>query len=155
MSTLSLDELFDGVTFTQKFRIDKNLNIIHIRPWIYKEGTLADGDFRCQVYLDGTLVNEATINYTNINAAFTETYAHGFIRFDFDSLPLRLKDTELETEYELRFEMINHTTDMNNYLAIVRNWDLKIYTTYGDVVNGEGVNDMIEPAGLEFYEIKI
>lgn len=154
MSTLIVDELFPGVNFDQKVKIARNINVKHIRPWVYLRGTLPDGDFTLEVIQGATTLATSTINYTDINAAKTLTYAHGFIRFDFDSLALQVAEGNTEEEYTFRFYMNNHTEDQNNFLALVRNWDIKIYPAYGDAVDGEGVNDMVEPAGLEIYEVR-
>lgn len=155
MSTLIVDELYDGVQFNQTVKLKRNIMVSHIRPWIYKHGTLQDGQFRVQVYDGATFLAEAEIDYVDLNGAFTETYAHGFIRFDFDALQLNIPETSTEKEYIFRFEMINHTTDSSNFIGIVRNYEHKIYTTYGAVDgNGEALNDFIEPGGLEIFEYK-
>lgn len=155
MSTLIVNELYNGVAFNQNVKFKRNIMISHIRPWIYKHGTLQDGDLRVQVYDGATLLNSATVNYVDINAAFTETYAHGYLRLDFDTLQLNIPETSAEKEYIFRFEMINHITDTANFLGIVRQYEHKIYPTYGDgVVNNEAVNDFIEPCGLEIFEYK-
>ena len=155
MSTLLVDELWDGVQFDQKVKITHDLQLAHIRPWIYKHGTLVDGQFRCSVYQGAILLTTAEIDYADINAAFTEDYAHGNIRFDFDSMALHVADGSTESEYTFRFEMVNHTTDSNNFIGICRQWDLKVYDIYGSgVVDNEPPNDAVEPAGLELYEYK-
>lgn len=152
MSTLILDELFPGVQFSQNFRILRDLNVSHIRPWIYRNNDLLDGDLQLEILQGSTVLITKTLSYVDINAAFTEDFAHGFLRFDFDSLSLRVNEGNTEEEYTARFSMINHTLAEDNFLGIVRNWDIKIYDTYGDVVSGQGVNDYIEPAGIEIYE---
>lgn len=153
MSELLVDELYPGVEFTQNFKITRDINISHIRPHIYLHGTLVDGEFQCEVLQGATVLVTKTLDYTLINAVKTETYAHGFIRFDFDPLTLRVDEGSVEEEYSLRFSMINHTKDTGNFLGISRNWDLKIYDTYGNgVINNQAPNDSIEPAGIEVYE---
>jgi hypothetical protein len=155
MSTLLVDELFPGAEFNQDFKIFRELNVGSVRPWVYLEGTLADGDFTLEVLDGATLLATSTITHTQINAAKTETYAHGYMRFDFDSLALHIPEGETEKEFTLRFSMQNHTKDISNYLAIARIWDLKFYDIYGtDVTNNEPPNDSVEPAGIEIYEQK-
>jgi len=44
MSTLILDELYAGVIFSQKLNINRNVGVRYVRPWIYKQGTLVDGE---------------------------------------------------------------------------------------------------------------
>jgi len=155
MSTLVQDKLEPGIIFPQKFKINRDLQVAHIRPWIYKQGTLVDGDLTCEVYENGTLLATSTINYQDINDAIIAPYFHGFIRFDFESLVLHLEEGQTESEYEVRFYMDNHTLDNSNFIAINRNWDLKIYNTYGPgVVSNQAINDMIEPAGLEIFEYR-
>jgi len=134
MSTLIIDEMYPGVEFAQTVKIFRDTNLAHVRPWIYLEGTLADGDFQLEVLQGANVLATSTINYVDINDAKTETYAHGFIRFDFDSLSLLVSEGNTDEEYIFRFSMINHTKDTSNYLAIARNWDIKIYPTYGDVI---------------------
>ena len=156
MSTLLIDELYDGINFDQPITIERDLNIIHVRPWIMKWGTLVDGDFTCEVYDGATLLATSTISYTDINAEFTDDYAHGFIRFDFDSLSLRIPEGSIDKEYTFRFYMDNHTTDASNFISIVRRWEAKVYDTYGTgVIDNEAPNDSVEPAGIELYNYKL
>lgn len=152
MSTLLVDELYPGVVFEQPIKITKNIMVAHIRPWIYRRNDLVDGDFQLEVFDDATLLASRTINYVDINAAFTEDYAHGYIRFDFDPLQLNVPETLSEKEYILKFSMINHTLDTNNFIAISRQYEQKIYPTYGaGVIGNEAPNDMVEPGGVEIY----
>ena len=153
MSTLLVDELYDGINFDQAIRIKRDVNLAHIRPWVYVQGTLVDGDFTVEILDGDATIFTASIPYTQINAMKTETFAHGFIRFDFESLALHVEEGSNVKEYTLRFSMQNHTTDTNNFLGIVRQWEDKIYDLYGNnVLNNEAPNDTIEPAGLEFYD---
>lgn len=155
MSTLLVDELYPGIQFDQKVTIFRDLNVRHIRPWIYVQGTLVDGDFQLEILDGATVLATSTINYADINAGKTETYAHGYIRFDFDSLALHVPENETSKEYTFRFTMQNHTEDTSNFLGICRIWDIKFYDIYGDdVVNNEPPNDSVEPAGLEIYEVR-
>ena len=148
MSTLIVDELYDGVLFSQPFKINKNTSLAHIRPWVYAQGTLVDGDFRCTVKEGSTILAMDTINFATINAGMLDTYNHGFIRFDFDSLVLRLPEGVTEKEYTIEYEMINHTTDTGNFIGIVRRYEAKTYDTYGTgVIANEAPNDMVEPSG--------
>lgn len=154
MSTLLVDELFPGINFDQDVKIFRDTNIESIRPWVYIEGTLVDGDFTLEVLDGATSIATSTITHTQINAAKTETYAHGYMRFDFNSLALHIPEGASEKEYTLRFSMQNHTKDLNNYIAIARIWDIRFYDVYGDVTAGEPPNDSVEPAGIEIYEQK-
>lgn len=149
MSTLIVDELYPGVIFSQTLVIKRNLSIAHIRPRIYKQGVLLDGDFVCRVKDDDTLIKEVSINYVDINEATPEVYMNGFIRFDLDPLTLILPDNAESKEWQIEFEMINHTQDSNNLIAINRSWEDKIYETVTPAPN-----DMVEPGTIEVYEIK-
>lgn len=151
--TLVVDELFDGIEFCQNFRINRSMNIAHIRPWMVKWGTIADGELVLQVEQNDELLIESTIDASVINSEITSTYFHGQIRFDFDSLQLN-HDREAEyTEYTVKVFMRNHTTDPNNFMGTIRRYELKFYDTYGDQVeNNEAPNDMVEPLGFELFE---
>ena len=153
MSTLVVNELFPGVVFNQPVKIFRNMSIAHIRPWIYKRGTIQDGSMQLTILDDATTLKVVTIPFTDINSNIPGTFAHGYIRFDFELLQLNIPETFSEKIYTFRFEMINHTLDANNFMGIVRQYELKIYPTFGDgVVGGEAPNDMVEPNGLEIYE---
>jgi len=149
MSTLLIDELFAGVTFEQAIRITRDVSVAHIRPWIYKEGTLVDGDFQLEILQGATSLITKTINFATINTAIPQDFAHGFIRFDFDSLILRLGQGVTEQEYTLKFSMINHSTNLNNYIAISRRWETAVYPLFDTALN-----DSVKPGGLEIYEYK-
>jgi hypothetical protein len=155
MSTLIIRELNDGITFTQPIKVDRNLSIRHVRPWVLLHGVLTTGDLQCRVLQGATELASVTINYVDINAAKTETYAHGYIRFDFDSLILNRAEGEQSTDYILEFSMINYVDDPANYLGIVREWDQKSSIVYGEVDgNGNACNDFIEPAGYQIFEYR-
>lgn len=155
MSTLLVDELFSGVQFNQKIKISEDLNLAHVRPWIYKQGVLQDGDFKLTIFDGGNELISSEISYVDINEAIPADFFHGYIRFDFKSAALRVPEKVSEKEYTFRFEMINHTTDTNNFIAISRTWDQKIYPIYGeDVINNEPPNDSVEPGGVELYAWK-
>lgn len=152
MSTLLVDELFDGVTAKQTIRISRNLSVKSIRAWIYKQGTLPAGTFELSI-LDGVnLLGTSSILSTDINSNISSTYAHGFIDFSFDNLILNIPETEEKKEYNLEFTF-NAAFDGSNFIGLVRRWEAKTYPTYGDgVVGGEAPNDSTEPYGLEIYE---
>ena len=155
MSTLLIDQLFSGVTFVQPIKVSRDISIAHVRPWVYIQGPLATGDFQCRVLQGGTVLATSTINYVDINSALTETYAHGYLRFDFESLILHRAEGEEDTEYIFEFSMINFTNSPTNFLAICREWDIKSGITYGDVDgNGDAVNDAIESCGYEIFEYR-
>lgn len=152
MSTLVQDILENNSSLEQSFKIYRKTNLAHVRPWIYVQGTLLDGDLQLEILDGATVLVTETISYTDINAAKQNTYAHGWIRFDFDSLQLNIPEGSIEKEYVARLTMINHTNDPSNFVAWNREWDFKKYENYGDVDGlGDPINDMIAPFGLEFY----
>ena len=155
MSTLVIDELYPGVVFSQNFKILNDVGLKHIRPWIYVQNTLVDGDLQLEILEGATVLKTVTINYALINAAKDDTFVHGYLRFDLENLVLRIPQGSTEHEYTIRLEMINHTLDTTNYLAVCRQWDHKSYSLYGSgVVGDQAPNDMVEPLGLEFYNLK-
>lgn len=154
MSTLLIEPLLNGTIFEQPIKVDRSVSIAHIRPWVYINGTLTSGVFTCKVFQGATELTSATINYTDINAAKTETYAHGYIRFDFDSLILNKDNGETKTEYILKFSMEGYVDDPSNYLGIVREWDAKSSIVYGSISGSSALNDYIEPAGYQIFEYR-
>lgn len=150
--TLLVDELYPNIVFEQNFRINKTISMPHLRPWIYKQGTLQDGDLTLEIWQGADLLKTATIVYTLINAEITGTYAHGQIRFDLDPLQLNHDRKQEWTEYQIRLYMANHTKNVNNFIGTVRRYESKFYDTYGNgVIDNEAPNDMIEPLGFEIY----
>jgi hypothetical protein len=141
---------------TQKFKVKRSVSIAHIRPWIYLEGTLADGIFQCRVLQNGVELAKSQIPFNEINAVKTLQYAHGYIRFDFPALTLRRNQEDTETEYVIEFRMIGHTTSASNYLAMVREWDQKSSVLYGDGTadDNQASNDKIEPYGYQIFEYR-
>jgi hypothetical protein len=156
MSTLIVDQLTDTLVVTQAIRVNRSVSIAHIRPWVYLQGTLADGSFRCRVYQGANLLATSLIPVADINAAKSQPYAHGYLRFDFDSLILHRQEGESDTEYIFEFGMVGHTLDNNNYLGIVREWDLKSSILYGAGLdtNNQAVNDQVEPYGYQIFEYR-
>lgn len=151
--TLLVDELYPGIVFEQNFRIKDTIQMAHFRPWIYKHGTLVDGDLTLEVIYDGQILTTETIGFEKINEEIPGTYAHGQIRFDFDALQLNHDRKSEWTNYTIRLYMDNHTRDTDNFMGAVRRYELKFYDTYGaGVVSNEAPNDMIEPLGFEVYE---
>jgi hypothetical protein len=150
MSTLLVDELFNGVVFEQPIRITKSTQFAYIRAWIYKNGTLASGNLQLQVYDGATLLKTVSIPYADINTNIPLPYAHGYIKFDVSPLALNVNPTETYHEYILKFSMSGYTNDLNNYMAIVREWDGPKYP----MVDGYPVNDSEEACGLELYSYR-
>jgi len=150
MSTLLIDELYPGVEFEQVIRITRDTNLPHVRLWIYKEGTLVDGDLTCEVLEGATVLATAQISYEDINLNITQNYAHGYIRFDFDSLELNIPESQTTADYTLRFTMQNHTRDESNYVAVSRDWERNKYPLFDTKPN-----DSVSPAGIELYEIRM
>lgn len=151
--TLIIDELYNGITFAQKFRINRTMSLAHFRPWIMKWGTPAAGDLVLQFWQDGSLLKEVRLSATEINANITGTYFHGQLRFDVDPLQLNHDREAPYTEYEVRLFMDGYTTDTDNFYGLIRRYEQKFYETYGDdVVDGEAPNDMVEPLGFELFE---
>lgn len=152
MSTLLVDEIFDGITARQTIRIDRAISVKSIRVWIYKQGILPSGSFELSIVDGSTQLSTSTIEHSEINSNISSTYAHGFIDFSFENLVLQIPETEEKKEYTLEFTYSGNF-DSTNFLALVRRWEAKTYPTYGaGVIDGEAPNDSTEPYGLEIYE---
>lgn len=149
MSTLLADQLLPGLEFVQPIKIDRRTNLPHIRVWIYKSGTLVDGDLTLEVLKGSDVLATSEISYQTINAEIAQPYAHGYIRFDFDSLELNVAEGESETDYTLKVSMKNHTKDLVNYISVVRTWEDDLYPVF-DIPP----NDSVKPAGIELFEAR-
>lgn len=149
MSILLVDEMYPGVVFSQKIYLQKDADISHVRPWIYKQGTLTEGDFICRIKDGTTVLDTATISYTEINETNTLNFAHGFMRFDFNNTTLHVPEGVVSKEYIFEFEMINHSKDTTNFIGICRSWDNEIYPPVDTPANS-----FVTPAGIEIYTYK-
>jgi len=150
---LVVDELFPDIVFEQNFRIRETIQMAHFRPWIYKQGIIADGDLTLEVLKDGEILKTVVITSSEINTEIPGTYAHGQIRFDFDTMQLNHDRKQEWTEYTVRVYMDNHTKSVDNFIGTVRRYELKFYDTYGTgVIMNEAPNDMVEPLGFEIFE---
>lgn len=152
--TLLVDELYNGITFTQNFRINRSMSLAHFRPWIIKWGT-PDGEMVLQILQGATVLKEVRLTALEINAAIPATYFHGQIRFDVEPLQLNHDRTQEWTEYTAKLFMDGYSTDPSNFYGVIRRYEQKFYDIYGDgVVNNEAANDMIEPLGFELFEYR-
>lgn len=150
--TLVVDELFDGVVFTQNFRINKTMSLAHFRPWIIKWG-IPDGQLVMQILQNDEVLKEVKLESELINTMIPGTYAHGQLRFDTNPLQLNHDRREEWTYYQIKLFTENSTYDNNNFYGAIRRYELKFYDTYGlDVVDGEPPNDMVDPMGFELFE---
>lgn len=150
--TLVIDELKNGIIFNQAFRIKNSLSIAHIRPWIYKHGVLNSGILTLKIYQGLRLLKSVGIDYTVINSSIQGTYAHGQIRFDMAPLQLNHNSKNEWTEYRMELSMEGYTNS-STFIGAVRRYEGNFYTVYGGVdINGDAVNDMIEPLGYELFE---
>ncbi len=154
MSTLVYSKMSNEEPIEQRIRILRDTSIKHMRPWLYIQG-MPDGDLTMHIYRSATLLASVTIPVSQLNSERSESYSHGFFRFDFEQLKLHMSEGVANEEYKVVLELTNHTDDEDNHIGWVRNWENNVYTVYGDgVVNGISPNDMIEPFGLEIYDLR-
>lgn len=152
--TLLLDELFDGIIVRQKFRTDKNFQLAHVRPWIYKHGNGQVGDLTCRIKIGNILLKEVTIDANVLNTAINGTYFHGYVRFDFDSMWISHDRNNQFTEYTVEYEFVG-TSDINNFYGVCRQFNNLLYPAYGDLdENDEPKNGAISPYGYELYSVE-
>ena len=149
MSTLLVDELYPGVVFPQPITILDNTDCAFIRPWVYLHGTLVDGQLQCTIKDGAETLKVVTLDFTLINAAKTDQFAHGFLRIDTHPLMLKIPSGSESKVYEIQFEMINHTKDVDNFLAIVRSWEDPLY-----IEDEQSPSNTTAGCGFELYEFK-
>lgn len=153
--TLLVDELFNGITFEQNFKIQRHVSLAHFRPWIYKHGALQTGSLTCEVWQGATMLKRVQIPHTIINNEIPGTYAHGQLRVDMDALQLNHNTLNEWTEYKVKVYMSGYTNLSTGFIGVIRRYELKFYDTYGTgVIANEAPNDMVEPLGFELYEYK-
>lgn len=149
MSTLLATTLNPGTLITQNIRITRNINVAAIRPYIYKQGTLVDGQLQLRVLKGATVLETKTIGFAELNAAITSGFAHGYVKFEFNSLPLQVDPDNAYEEYTLELSMINNTPTSSIYVAACKDWDDSKYATYG-----VSDNSFDKPYGFEIFEYR-
>lgn len=123
MSLFYTESLSDGPIETT-IRIDKNVNLKHIRPYIYMKEKLPNGQLVLSVLEGVTILKEIEIDFTDLNAITPDDYMHGFVRFDTD-IVLGHKTENVFTEYIIKIEMRNYTQSGND-IALVTDLNDKI-----------------------------
>jgi hypothetical protein len=152
--TLIIDELFQGVEVIQPFRITRSLQLVHIRPWVIKWGNPTGGNLVTELRQGDTLLKLINTPIDDIVAATTKTYGHGPLRIDTAPLQLNHDRRNENTEYIVKWYIDGATQDGSNFIGLIRRYEAQFYPTYGeDVVNGNAPNDMIQPFGLELFEL--
>ena len=110
MSQLFIEQLENGVNLDTTIRITKNTIIKHVRPQIYRQNTLPDGDLTLEIVQGSTVLQSQTISYTELNALSSGAdYVRGFLRFDTDTV-LNHDRESAYTEYILRLRLDNFTS---------------------------------------------
>lgn len=145
MSTLLVTQLDPDIVVTQRFTVNRSLEIDYIRPWVYIHGTLEGGYLRARVRESEIVLNEVVLTAEQINSAKTETYAHGRLRLDVGPLFLG-KDEGEPTEYIVELEYVDH--EPGGWIGVVKDWDNPIYPISGVAPK----NDSTKSNGVEFFE---
>lgn len=133
MSDLIVDEL--DTTLFQKITATENVIVSAIRPHIYIEDT-PPGSLRVDIYnaANDTLLKsseEITIASIKSQAGITETYFHGYIRFNIDW------GMSEGTEYTIRLEGVSgYTFAASDFIGWCKDFDLRKYTASYQSNNG-------------------
>ena len=136
MSSFVAYKLTNSESFTQSIRITRNSNIAHVRVRILKFDNQTSGQYVCKVIdsFNNVLKISEVIDYTTINS-IQGTYAHGMMRFDFDSnIRLNHISTQNFTEYKIKFEKVSGTDDLQ-YISVVKPLEDYMYEMYTDNIN--------------------
>lgn len=152
--TLVVDELYPGIVFEQKFRIQESIQLAHFRPWFYKHGSPSDGEMVLQVSSEHNILREARISSEDINEQIPGTFAHGQLRFDVSPLKLNHNRKQEWTEFKVAIFMDGYTLDTSNFYGLVRRYEQEFLPVYGEFQeDGVLFNSMIAPLGFELYKV--
>jgi hypothetical protein len=149
MSTLLVDVLEPGKNIEQVIKISRNVNVAAIRPYIYKQGVLLSGTLQLDVLKGVTVLATKTISYTDLNANIDAPYSHGYVKFEFESLPLQVDPDNDTEEYILRLSMSGYTPTTTVFVGACKDWDDSKYPTYGT-----GDSSFEQPYGFEIFEYR-
>ena len=156
MSTLITRDFEDGY-HSLKVRYYESFHLKYLRLHIYKEGILTEGNLTCSLYKGSTLLNKASVSYSQLNTI--PSLSHGYMRFDFDpSLYINIKGHY--EEFEWRFDLEDWTYNTSNFIESVieheRNHGTTIHKRvpiYGDETDNNLITDYSNqmPLGVELY----
>lgn len=139
MSTLVVDDL--NTTLTQKVTPTETVIVAAFRPHILIHGN-PSGCLRVDIYdsTDTTLLKSSEdlmISDIKTQAGITESYFHGYIRFNIDWGLVK------DTEYSIRLEgLAGYSPTASDYIGWCRDFDTRKYTaTYSP---NEGFNSAFD-----------
>lgn len=152
--TLIIDELFGNKEVVQPFRINRSLQLAHVRPWAIKWGSPSGGNLVTEFYQGADLLKLINTPIADIVDAVDGTYGHGPLRIDTSPLRLNHNRKNAFTEYTIKWYISGSTQDASNFIGLIRRYEAKFYPTYGDdLVSGDAPNSMVQPFGFELFEL--
>jgi hypothetical protein len=147
MSTLLGYFFHQNEPVSQKFKLVFGQNVYALRPHIFKNGELLDGNLVFELYDNATLLKTETFTYLELNEQIGNNYSHGFITWEVDTRLAGRINGESAHEYELR---LTYTGSDPLKLAWVMEYENLITTMYG---SGQA-NDAFKPRDLEIWTVK-
>ncbi len=156
MSYLAITKFDTDTTEIQmKIRFEHNCLIKAIRLKVLKHGVLADGNVTLQVLnSDNKDIGSKTLSYEDINQ-IQGTYAHGFIKFEFDEqVAINKSEGSQYIEVTIKVTMTDHTHDHDNYFALIRE-ENPYFDEFGTrpTTSGDEEDIWFNPYGIEIYGI--
>lgn len=158
MSYLAVNSFDDNETVKEiGMRVEAGTVIKAIRFNMLKHGTIADGTLTLDILnVDDVIIGTQVITNIQFNS-LGGTYAHGMIAFIFDNqIAINKDDDSAYIQLKLRLTMASHTEDINNFVALVREFDRPIVEEYGTRPTSEGADQdgWFNPYGVEVYAFK-
>ena len=131
-------EVIDSSGIETTIRLYRDTVIKHIRPHIYRESYLPNGDLQLEILEGSDVLMTKTINYVDINALGGAEWTRGFLRYDTD-IVLHHDKTQDYTEYTLRIKMINYTPNTSSSINLVTELhtpNTNLYDSFSDFSRG-------------------
>jgi hypothetical protein len=129
---------------SQKFKLVFGKMVYALRPHIFKNGELIDGNLIFELYDGSELLKTETFTYEDLNQEIGNDYSHGYLTWEIDTRLDGRQNGESAHEYELR---LTYTGTVPLKLAWIMEYENLITTMYG---SGQG-NDAFKPRDLEIW----
>ena len=144
MSTLLGYFFSHNEVISQKFKLTFGQMVYALRPHIFKNGELLDGNLVLELFDGAELLKTETLSYSELNEQIGNSYSHGYLTWEINTrLSGRLSNEDAH-EYELK---LTYTGSDPLKLAWIMEYENLITTMYG---SGQK-NDAFKPRDLEIW----
>ena len=147
MSTLLGYFFSHNEAISQKFKLTFGQMVYALRPHLFKNGELLDGDLIFELFDGSELLQTETFTHEYLNEQIGNNYHHGYLTWNINARLSGRISGEDAHEYELK---LTYTGSDPLKLAWIMEYENLIITMYG----AGQANDAFKPRNLEIWTVK-